>query len=67
MERIKNIIRKINFNRVLAVLVLVMIFSNVADFRLLNLEIQSQKLNKRICIQEMIPTSTNPIPLEVIR
>ena len=49
MERIKHIIRKINFNRVLAVLVLVMIFSNVADFRLLNLEIQSQKLNKRIC------------------
>ena len=67
MERIKHIIRKINFNRVLAMLVLVMIFSNVADFRLLNLEIQSQKLNKRICIQEMIPTSTNHIPLEVIR
>jgi hypothetical protein len=67
MERIKHIIRKINFNRVLAVLVLVMIFSNVADFRLLNLEIQSQKLNKRICIQEMIPTNANPIPLEVIR
>ena len=67
MERIKHIIRKINFNKVLAVLVLVMIFSNVADFRLLNLEIQSQKLNKRICIQEMIPTNTNPIPLEVIR
>ena len=67
MERIKHIIRKINFNRVLAVLVLVMIFSNVADFRLLNLEIQSQKLNKRICIQEMIPTNSNNIPLEVIR
>ena len=64
MERIKHIIRKINFNRVLAVLVLVMIFSNVADFRLLNLEIQSQKLNKRICIQEMIPSQP---PLEVIQ
>ena len=67
MQRFQEIIKKINFNRVLAVLVLVMIFSNVADFRLLNLEIQSQKLNKRICIQEMIPTSTQPIPLEVIR
>lgn len=67
MQKFQEIIKKINFNRVLVVLVLVMIFSNVADFRLLNLEIQSQKLNKRICIQEMIPTSTQPVPLEVIR
>lgn len=67
MERIKHIIRKINFNRLLAVLVLVLVFTNCADFRLLNLEIQSQKLNKRICIQEMIPTNNAPIPLEVIR
>lgn len=67
MQKFQEIIKKINFNRVLVVLVLVMILSNVADFRLLNLEIQSQKLNKRICIQEMIPTSTQPVPLEVIR
>ena len=67
MERIKHIIKRINFNRVLAVLVLIMIFSNCADFKLLNLEIQSQKLNKRICIQEMIPTNNGAIPLEVIR
>lgn len=67
MQRIRNFIKRISFNKVLAVLVLLLVFTNCADFRLLNLEIQSQKLNKRICIQEMIPTNNGSIPLEVIR
>ena len=59
-----EIIKKINFKKVLAVMALGFIFYNVASFDIISLQIQSERLNKRICIQEMIP---NEPPLEVIR
>ena len=59
-----EIIKRINFKKVLAVMALGFIFYNVASFDIISLQIQSERLNKRICIQEMIP---NEPPLEVIR
>jgi hypothetical protein len=59
-----EIIKRIDFKKVLVVLVLGFIFYNVASFDIISLQIQSERLNKRICIQEMIP---NEPPLEVIR
>ena len=59
-----EIIKKINFKKVLAVMALGFIFYNVASFDIISLQIQSERLNKRICIQEMIP---NEPPLEVIQ
>mgnify|MGYP003425230148 CR=1 FL=1 len=43
------------------------IFYGASSFELVSLQIQSERLNKRICIQEMIPTEAGPVPLEVIR
>jgi hypothetical protein len=57
-------IKRIDFRKVLAVLVLGIICFNVSSFDIISLQIQSERLNKRICIQEMIPS--NP-PLEVIK
>ena len=59
-----EIIKRIDFKKVLAVMVLGFIFYNVASFDIISLQIQSERLNKRICIQEMIPSDP---PLEVIR
>lgn len=59
-----EIIKRIDFRKVLAVMALGFIFYNVASFDIISLQIQSERLNKRICIQEMIP---NEPPLEVIR
>lgn len=59
-----EIIKRIDFKKVLAVMALGFIFYNVASFDIISLQIQSERLNKRICIQEMIP---NEPPLEVIR
>ena len=59
-----EIIKRIDFKKVLVVLVLGFIFYNVSSFDIISLQIQSERLNKRICIQEMIP---NEPPLEVIR
>lgn len=57
-------IRRIDFRKVLVVMVLGFIFYGASSFELVSLQIQSERLNKKICIQEMIP---NTPPLEVIR
>lgn len=58
-----EMIKKINFKKVLVVMVLGFIFYGASSFELVSLQIQSERLNKKICIQEMIP---NEPPLEVI-
>lgn len=63
----QHLIRKINFKKVLLFILLGFIFYGVSSFELISLQIQSERLNKTICIQEMIPTNTNPVPLEVIK
>ena len=57
-------IKRIDFRKVLAVMVLGFIFYGVSSFEIISLQIQSERLNKKICIQEMIPSQP---PLEVIR
>ena len=57
-------IRRIDFRKVLAVMVLGFIFYGASSFELVSLQIQSERLNKKICIQEMIPSVP---PLEVIQ
>ena len=57
-------IKRIDFKKVLAVMVLGFVFYGASSFELVSLQIQSERLNKKICIQEMIP---NTPPLEVIR
>ena len=64
MERIIRNIKRIDFTKVLAVMVLGFIFYGASSFEIVSLQIQSERLNKKICIQEMIP---NQPPLEVIR
>jgi hypothetical protein len=59
-----EIIKRIDFRKVLAVMVLGFIFYGVSSFELVSLQIQSERLNKKICIQEMIPSQP---PLEVIQ
>ena len=62
-----EMIRRIDFKKILAVMVLGIIIYGASSFELVSLQIQSERLNKRICIQEMIPTEAGPVPLEVIR
>jgi hypothetical protein len=57
-------LKRIDFRKVLLVAVLGFICFNVASFDIISLQIQSERLNKRICIQEMIPSMP---PLEVIQ
>ena len=64
MERLIRNIKRIDFTKVLAVMVLGFIFYSASSFEIVSLQIQSERLNKKICIQEMIP---NQPPLEVIR
>ena len=59
-----QMIKKIDFKKVLLVVVLGFIFYNASSFEIISLQIQSERLNKKICIQEMIPSMP---PLEVIR
>jgi hypothetical protein len=59
-----EIIKRIDFKKVLLVIVLGFICFNVASFDIISLQIQSERLNKKICIQEMIPSQP---PLEVIQ
>ena len=59
-----EILKKIDFRKVLAVMVLGFIFYGASSFELVSLQIQSERLNKKICIQEMIPSMP---PLEVIQ
>lgn len=67
MMNFLQIIRRIDFTKVLLVIIVGFIFYGASSFELISLQIQSEKLNKKICIQEMIPTNNGPIPLEVIR
>jgi hypothetical protein len=57
-------IKKIDFRKILLVAVLGFICYNLSSFEIISLQIQSERLNKKICIQEMIPEQP---PLEVIR
>lgn len=57
-------IRRIDFRKVLAVMVLGFIVYGASSFEIVSLQIQSERLNKKICIQEMIPSVP---PLEVIQ
>ena len=59
-----EILKRIDFRKVLAVMVLGFIFYGASSFELVSLQIQSERLNKKICIQEMIPSMP---PLEVIQ
>ena len=58
-----EIIKRIDFKKVFVALILGFICFNIASFDIISLQIQSERLNKRICIQEMIPSQP---PLEVI-
>lgn len=59
-----EILKRIDFRKVLAVMVLGFIFYGASSFEIVSLQIQSERLNKKICIQEMIPSVP---PLEVIQ
>ena len=59
-----EILKRIDFKKVLLVMALGFICFNIASFDIISLQIQSERLNKRICIQEMIPSMP---PLEVIQ
>ena len=59
-----EILKRIDFKKILLVMVLGFIFYGASSFELVSLQIQSERLNKKICIQEMIP---NTPPLEVIQ
>jgi hypothetical protein len=59
-----EILKRIDLRKVLAVMVIGFICFNVASFDIVSLQIQSERLNKKICIQEMIPSTP---PLEVIQ
>ena len=59
-----EILKRIDFKKVLLVMALGFICFNIASFDIISLQIQSERLNKKICIQEMIPTMP---PLEVIQ
>lgn len=62
-----QLIKRINFTKVLLVIAAGFVLYGASSFELISLQIQSERLNKRICIQEMIPTEAGPIPLEVIK
>lgn len=59
-----EILKRIDYKKVLLALVLGFICFNIASFDIISLQIQSERLNKKICIQEMIPSTP---PLEVIQ
>ena len=59
-----EILKRIDYKKILLVMVLGFICFNIASFDIISLQIQSERLNKKICIQEMIPSTP---PLEVIR
>lgn len=59
-----EILKRIDYKKILLVMVLGFICFNIASFDIVSLQIQSERLNKKICIQEMIPSTP---PLEVIQ
>lgn len=64
MERITRVIKRIDFKKILLVAVLGFICYGASSFNIVSLQIQSERLNKQIYIQELTPTMP---PLEVIR
>lgn len=60
----KNLVKRINFGKVLAVAILTAFLYNISTFEIVNLNIQSKKFDKQITIKKL----TNTIPeLEVLR
>jgi hypothetical protein len=59
-----EILKRIDYKKILLVVVLGFIFYGASSFEIVSLQIQSERLNKKICIQEMIPSQP---PLEVIQ
>jgi hypothetical protein len=59
-----EILKRIDYKKILLVVVLGFIFYGASSFEIVSLQIQSERLNKKICIQEMIPSVP---PLEVIQ
>lgn len=60
-------LKRIDYKKILLVVLAGFILYGISSFEIISLQIQSERLNKRICIQEMIPTNNGPIPLEVIK
>lgn len=60
-------LKRIDYKKILLVVLAGFILHGISSFEIISLQIQSERLNKRICIQEMIPTNNGPIPLEVIK
>jgi hypothetical protein len=59
-----EILKRIDYKKVLLAVVLGFIVYGASSFEIISLQIQSERLNKKICIQEMIPSTP---PLEVIQ
>ena len=60
----KNLVRAIDFRKVLVMLILGFCLYNISTFEIVNLNIQSKKFDKQIMIKKL----TNTIPeLEVLR
>jgi hypothetical protein len=59
-----EILKRIDYKKVLLAVVLGFIVYGASSFEIISLQIQSERLNKKICIQEMIPSQP---PLEVIQ
>lgn len=59
-----EILKRIDYKKILLVAVLSFIVYGASSFEIISLQIQSERLNKKICIQEMIPSEP---PLEVIQ
>ena len=59
-----EILKRIDFKKVLLAVVLGFIVYGASSFEIISLQIQSERLNKKICIQEMIPSTP---PMEVIQ
>ena len=59
-----EILKRIDFKKILLVALLGFICFNLSSFEIVSLQIQSERLNKKICIQEMMPDLP---PLEVIK
>lgn len=59
-----SIIKQIDFKKILLVVLAGFILHGISSFEIVSLQIQSERLNKKICIQEMMPDLP---PLEVIK
>lgn len=59
-----QVIKRIDYKKILLVVLAGFILHGISSFEIISLQIQSERLNKKICIQEMIPSTP---PLEVIK